>query len=147
MELAAVLGARAAGAPALQIAAFARFGGDLGVGLQMLDDWSGIHIEERLNKGIEDITLGRPTWPWAWLAEDLDGASFTALAERAHNVLSAAEAAGISEQIRTHLEPTAKQRIRTHLGKTLDGLHAALGDARDFNPLIEDVNRLENAYG
>ena len=35
--------------------------------LQMLDDLSGIMSDQRRSKGLEDLRLGRLTWPWAWL--------------------------------------------------------------------------------
>ena len=147
MELAAVMGARAAGASQTQVTAFARFGGDLGVGLQMLDDWSGIHIRARRDKGVEDITLGRPTWPLAWLARDLDENAFSKIADRAQNVVSKEEAKSLVEQIAASLGSTPAKRIRSHLGNTFDELREALGDSRDFTPLMEDVKKLERAYG
>ena len=58
------------------------FGRRLGVGLQMLDDLSNITEgtaegdEEKLH---EDLRLGRPTWPWAWAAADLDQQKFAQL--------------------------------------------------------------------
>ncbi|MDH3423758.1 MAG: polyprenyl synthetase family protein, partial [Gemmatimonadota bacterium] len=47
MELAATLGARSAEAPADQVVTMSAFGAELGVALQMLDDWSGIRLEAR----------------------------------------------------------------------------------------------------
>ena len=52
------------------------FGSDLGVGLQMLDDYSAIVSVRRREKAREDLENGRPTWPWAWIASSLDVASF-----------------------------------------------------------------------
>ena len=68
MGLAAAMGARCAGAPQSTVDGIRAFGARVGLALQMLDDWSGICREERRHKGLEDLRLGRVTWPWAWLA-------------------------------------------------------------------------------
>jgi geranylgeranyl pyrophosphate synthase len=44
-------------------------GMNLGVYLQMLDDYSSIVTAKRFNKATEDLTHRRLTWPMAWLAE------------------------------------------------------------------------------
>ncbi|MFO0566698.1 MAG: polyprenyl synthetase family protein [Polyangiaceae bacterium] len=65
MQLAASLGAIAAGGPRQVTQALARFGMKLGAGLQMLDDLGGIVSVERCHKGHEDLTSARPTWLFA----------------------------------------------------------------------------------
>lgn len=74
-ELAAELGATAAGAT-VEVRALTELGRDLGVALQMLDDWTGIALQRRCHKGHEDLLQARPRWPWAWLAEQLDDVSY-----------------------------------------------------------------------
>lgn len=70
MGLASTLGARAAGGSGPMLAAIEAFGLELGLLLQMLDDWSSLAVPHRCAKGVEDLRLERPTWPWVWLAED-----------------------------------------------------------------------------
>ncbi len=82
-ELAAVLGAEAVGAPAHKVEAMARFGRELGEGLQMLDDLGGLTSAARRHKGYEDLCQARPTWPWAWAASTSSAAAFTELRARA----------------------------------------------------------------
>ena len=66
--LAAGLGALVGGAADETVRASIRFGRDLGAGLQMLDDLSGVTSSRRAHKGHEDLVHDRPSWPWAWLA-------------------------------------------------------------------------------
>ena len=73
----------------------------VGVGLQMLDDVSGVLSLERRHKAIEDLQQRRATWVWAWLAMEprarhvraaprrparRDGERHGRLARRAHPV-------------------------------------------------------------
>ena len=75
-ELSAVVGATFARADKDAVERIGSVGRDLGVGLQMLDDLSGVFEPHRRRKGHEDLSSGRPTWPWAWLASTLDARAF-----------------------------------------------------------------------
>ena len=55
-------------------------------GLQMLDDLSGVLNPQRRHKGCEDLALGRATWLWAWLSEDLDANAYAASCRALHAV-------------------------------------------------------------
>jgi geranylgeranyl pyrophosphate synthase len=147
MELAAAIGARAAGAPQSLVGTFARFGADFGVGLQMLDDWSGIRVEARRDKGLEDIHHGGLTWPWAWLAQGCDEVTYAGLMKQLRDVSTDEDAQQIVSRLRLELGTSARLRIHAHLQQTLGELHKALGDSPEFDNLSEDVARLERAYG
>ncbi len=69
-RLATELAALAAGAASERIAAIGAFGENVGTMLQMLDDLGS--ITSRKDKAREDLRGARPTWPWAWLAEQGD---------------------------------------------------------------------------
>lgn len=73
MSLAGTMGARATRAESTRVDDVSSFALELGVALQMLDDWSSLSVARRWNKGAEDLALLRPTWPWAW-ATEVDGA-------------------------------------------------------------------------
>jgi len=146
MGLAATIGARSAGAPAKQVAAFARFGRELGTGLQMLDDWSSVSVEKRAHKGLEDVSLGRLTWPWAWLAQALDPPRFANLAARAADA-DQAHALSVMATMREELKATAPRRIHEHLANTIGDLQTVLGPAADLGPLKHDLESMERAYG
>ena len=79
LGLATALGAIAAGAPSERLDAIDRFGRAVGVGLQMLDDLSGVVSPARRHKALEDLQHGRATWVWAWLARDLDASVYQPL--------------------------------------------------------------------
>lgn len=69
MELAAMLPAIAAEASFPCRRRLAEFGRSLGAALQMADDLSNLLGPKEAHKHYEDLCLGRPTWPWVWLAE------------------------------------------------------------------------------
>lgn len=146
MQLAAVLGARAAGGSPARIEAIGRFGAELGVGLQMLDDWSGIGVDKQRDKGIEDIKLARPTWPWAWLAVEDDELVYAELVRQVRGLSIDWEAERVLERLRTLLGSRAPGLIRGHLDAALEGLVKVVGDCPELDDLRSDVDRLELAF-
>ena len=147
MRLGAILGARAAGGSPGQIEAVGRFGVELGIGLQMLDDWSGIGVDDRRQKGIEDIRLARPTWPWAWLGEEIDELSYAELVRQVRGLSIDWEAERVLQRLRTILSPIAGGKIRSHLDGALAGLRAEFGECAQLEQIRQDVDRLERAFG
>jgi geranylgeranyl pyrophosphate synthase len=147
MELAAVIGAHGAGAEPERIAALAAFGANYGLGLQMIDDWSGINNPQRIDKGMEDIRLARPTWPWSWLAETTDDVTYTALARQADTVSIDWDAEQVMKKMRKALTPFAQDRVQTHLGQSVKELYESIGDSPHMKHICEDVQKLEKAYG
>jgi geranylgeranyl pyrophosphate synthase len=146
-ELAAVLGALAAGAPAEQVAALGRFGCEFGMALQMLDDLSGIVNERRCHKGHEDLLLSRPTWPWAWLAQELSATRFAELEAMAREVwLRERHPEVLAAKLRERLAPGARSRVHAHLARALDALRPQFAHAPAFAELVLEVHRLEAAY-
>ena len=146
-RLAATIGARAAGADAATLEVLARFGARIGVGLQMLDDWSGIATHARSHKGIEDLRLGRPTWPWAWLAETSDDLGYAAAVHDAAHLVIDWEAERLRARLRTRLIEVVPGKIAAHLDETLGELGAALGPSPALEELTRHVERLSKAYG
>jgi geranylgeranyl pyrophosphate synthase len=145
MRLSATLGARAAGAGPEIVESIGALGEHLGIGLQMLDDWSSIAVEDRREKGIEDIQLARPIWPWAWLAQGADEVAYARTIRHAPDTIDW-EADLVLERLRTLLQPMAPGRIRTQL----DRARAQLPDscpADAVEALREDIDTLERAYG
>lgn len=147
MRLGALLGARAAGGAPDVVDAIGRFGGELGVGLQMLDDWSGIAVEERRAKGIEDIRLARPTWPWAWLAEAGDELAYAEAAQHARSASIDWQVEQVRDRMRALLSASAPLNIRAQLDRALEGLRSALGESAELAALRQDVDGLEQAFG
>ena len=147
MRLAALLGARAAGADEQTLHCLARFGAELGVGLQMLDDWSGIRNVKRLHKGVEDVRHGRPTWPWAWLAQSCDDVTYANLVRGAHAESIDWEIERVIERMRARLQRSVPAIIHTRLAAALDRLERELGPREALDELRQQVEVLESAYG
>lgn len=153
MQLAAALGAIAAGAQREHVSALAQFGLDLGVSLQMLDDLSGLTSERRLHKGLEDLREGRPTWPWAWLAESPGERAFAELQARSRELTlaSEAEASGRAEELAARLKDAlcgaGPVHIREHGRAALARLGSRLNAALALTQAAALLRELEQAYG
>ncbi len=135
MSFAAELGGIAAGAPPEVLATLAGFGIALGVGLQHLDDLGGLCNGRRRDKGREDLAGRRLTWPWAYLARELDEVRFAKLQRRLRD---AGDAPGAPDACDTPGAPGALgalDALAAELTELLgDGARrracARLGDAR-----------------
>jgi geranylgeranyl pyrophosphate synthase len=125
--LATALGAIAAGANPERVQALARFGSEVGVGLQMLDDLSGVLNAARREKALEDLRLRRVTFVWALLADTLDDAGFEALIARLRNACEQAELEEVIEQARFRLAMTGPRRVRRHFDAAIAALRRAVG--------------------
>ncbi len=146
MRLAATLGARAAGGAPACVSVIGEYGTELGVGLQMLDDWSGLSVEERRDKGLEDLRLARPTWPWAWLAESADEFRYAELNREARRASIEWEVARVRSVLSETLAPVARERVRGQLGSTISVLRSGLGDVEGLSEVRDELEALERAY-
>lgn len=148
MELSAVLGALAAGAPEPRVEALGRFGMELGVGLQMLDDLGNLESDREGPKQHEDLRLGRPTWPWAWLAQELSPSHFGPLAALAREVEHGRRDAGdLASAMRLALGRSGRERAHGSLHTALTRLAGAVGEARGLESLSQEIARMEESYG
>lgn len=146
-ELAAEVGAICAGASEDTTAALAKFGRALGIGLQMLDDLGGIYCARQCHKGHEDLLHGRPTWIWAWLAEELDELSYTRLQHAARDVeRRELHPEVLAKAIRERLGSAARARVRAQFERALDELRAAVGASPALKSLEGRLARLEQSY-
>jgi geranylgeranyl pyrophosphate synthase len=148
LELAAELGAAAAGAPPELRRELAQFGRNYGVALQMLDDVSGLFEERRAHKGHEDLVNGRPTWPWAWLSRRLDEVSYSRLQHRAREVERRdLHPEALAKALRKELGGSPYETIHAQLGRAFSRLERHVASRRLLDPLAEEIERLEQAYG
>lgn len=122
MGLASTLGGRAAGADSTTLAAIEAFGLELGLLLQMLDDWSSLSVPRRRPKGIEDLRLERPTWPWVWLAED--DVEFS----RVTSAVAAASCADDFDRVAFVLAAALEGRARLRLDAQRARVHSRLDE-------------------
>lgn len=146
-RLAAELGAIAADATSERRTAIARFGETMGIGLQMLDDLGSLTSPARRAKGLEDLHGGRPTWPWAWLAEHRPFAwARLAAMERA-----VAAGTGDPDAVLQALVDEVGAIGRTVIRTTLDGALAELVREVGRSPITERIGdelaRMEQSYG
>ncbi len=147
-ELAAQMGALAAGASLAKAQAIAAFGRELGVGLQMLDDLSGIANARRADKGAEDLRSGRPTWPWAWAAEALDSRSYAKLQKQGRAVLNGDEAPeSLAAQLARLVAKSGRAEVHARLESALAQLKRVALDPRALSELEHELTRLEKSYG
>lgn len=148
MELAAELGAIAAGASTERIRVLANLGRDIGVALQMLDDLGGIAVARRSHKGREDLIAARPSWVWAWLAETVDHVTYRRLRSTAEGVaLGELEPDGLAALLADRVTGPGRRAIRERLGSTLKAARATFGDARGIAELESELTRLERFDG
>jgi geranylgeranyl pyrophosphate synthase len=147
LELAAELGGTVAGATPDLCAELAMFGRNYGVALQMLDDVSGLFEERRAHKGHEDLVNGRPTWPWAWLAQKLDEVTYSRLQHRAREVeRRELHPEALAKALRRELGATPYRAVHEQLAGALARLERKVESRRLLDPLTEEIERLERAY-
>lgn len=146
MELAALLGAEAADGDPEGTEAIAEFGQELGCGLQMLDDLSGVLNPERRHKAIEDVGLSRPTWNWAWLARDLSANRFRKLQRRQDEAQDQHAVEELIDEIAELVSREGKARVHEHLQQAMRRLTERYGNASALRALEAEIERLENSY-
>ncbi|MCO4764363.1 MAG: polyprenyl synthetase family protein, partial [Myxococcales bacterium] len=109
MGLALRLGARAATDHAGLVESIGRFGEQVGIGLQMLDDVGCVLGPHRRHKALEDLHSAAPTWAWAWSVEGLDELSFARLQRQARGVHRGhGDAGALLDVLISRLEHTGK---------------------------------------
>ncbi|HVJ21470.1 MAG TPA: polyprenyl synthetase family protein [Polyangiaceae bacterium] len=147
-ELAIRLGASAAGAAPEKVGILGRFGSDFGVALQMLDDLGGLVSEKRSHKGHEDLLQARPTWPWAWLAEQADAVAYLRLRALGDSVVARElHPEHLAEQLRGLLAESGLATVRAKLLAAREAVRSSLGDVPGSSLLDEAADCLEHLYG
>jgi geranylgeranyl pyrophosphate synthase len=156
MEVAARLGALAAAAGAPCVEALARFGRRLGMGLQMLDDFGNLnapHTDDASGKSLEDLRNGRPTWPWALAAEQLDEPEFARLQASARTLMAdgadpdGTRARALAAALRMAVGLKGRRQTRLYLQHALAELRGNVGERDELGALALELERLEEAYG
>jgi geranylgeranyl pyrophosphate synthase len=146
MALAAGLGALTSGAPGNLVRAALRFARELGTGLQMLDDLSGLVNEDRYAKGLEDIGHLTPTWPWAWLSLELDEERFASLQAMAREVESGQSPSALLQKLGGLVGPHGKRRVHGFLEHALVRFGNVIPPGPGLAALRLEIERLERSY-
>jgi geranylgeranyl pyrophosphate synthase len=146
LELATALGAIAAGADPERVEVIARFGREVGIGLQMLDDLSGLYSASRRHKALEDLRQGRATWVWAWLAEHLESEPYRSLLAELESVMQGADADPLIERIRVRLGDLGLGSARGQLDAAVAALRAAGETEVGCREFRRELDELERSY-
>jgi geranylgeranyl pyrophosphate synthase len=146
LGLASAFGAIAAGASADRVEAIADFGRELGVGLQMLDDVSGVLNLERRHKAVEDLRHGRATWLWAWLADELDSPAYATLRNQASAVMSGAGHDALLECMRFRVGAFGLRNAREHVADAVCHLRESIGPGAWCDDVMDRFAWLERRY-
>jgi geranylgeranyl pyrophosphate synthase len=146
-RLAAELGAIAAGATPERREAIGAFGEEMGMGLQMLDDVGSITSPARRDKGLEDVVAGRPTWPWAWLAEE-SPFGWSRLADKQRAVLAGSgNADELLDQLGREIGASGREEAHATLMSALTRLIGAVGSSDVTDDIAVVLDRMEASYG
>src|SRR5690606_24959736 len=147
MRLAAELGATAGGASPARVEVLGAFGERLGIALQMLDDLGGITHPGRHHKGLEDLSMARVTWPFAWASERLPA---TAYARLLTDLATALEQRASLEPVRDSLaciEAQGRERVAAGLATAFGALRSELGEREELGAIEREMERLRRSYG
>ena len=107
-----------------------RFGRDVGVGVQMLDDLSGIASEARKQRGARISRKRSPPGPGTFAAQ-FDASTFVELSASLDGLGSGAPPEPLLRTMRARWRRFGKERVREHLDRTLSRFASALpGDVR-----------------
>lgn len=151
MGLAAAFGGIAAGGDRASIDVLDRFGTQLGVGLQMLDDLSGVLNADRAKKGLEDLWNDRLTWAWALVADGTDTQGFCDLRARHAELLEKGKGAesdmkDLLGELRFRLAVTGPRRARSHMDACVAEVSAHVTPGQALQSLVTDLRRLERGF-
>lgn len=141
---AAASAAIVSGAPRSHERALLRFGRELGVALQMLDDLSTVTNSDRHEKAAEDFLNRRVTWLWAWAADSLGGVAFQQIVDASET------AAGVEFLCATFRDVCAdlgRQHVREQVARAWDALPRTLSNHPAMDRFQEEVIKLEKSYG
>jgi len=147
MGLALRLGARAATDNGSLVEAIGRFGEQVGIGLQMLDDVGCVLGTQRRHKAIEDLRSAAPTWAWVWTVEGLDELSFARLQRDARGVHEGhGDAHALLQAMMMRLEHTGKARVAAWLNRAFTELRALVGAHPALSAVRQEIERLRRSY-
>jgi geranylgeranyl pyrophosphate synthase len=156
MAFAARGAALAAEADAKRVDALARFGRRLGLGLQMLDDFGNLTApasDSEGSKALEDLRGGRPTWPWALAAQELDDPTFSELQGNVRELVACKDSDGdalaraLAAKLRMAVGLRGRQQAAAYLHRALADLRRAVGDRPELAQVAAEIQRLERSYG
>jgi len=146
LGLAAALGALAADATPDHVSAIATLGRELGVGLQMLDDLSGVLNSARRHKALEDLQHGRVTWLWSLLSQELDRPAYDAFLRELRAVMAGGASDALIERMRFRVGGLGVKLARERVRAAVDELARVIGRGSWADTVLEQFTWLERRY-
>jgi hypothetical protein len=140
------LGALGAGASARQVRLLMRFGEQVGVALQMLDDLTAV-LPARHDKAGEDLRFGRPTWVWSIAAQHCDEKEYRMLTEQARACAGGADWRPICALLADIVGDAGLARAHETLARAGDLLAGASLPEAAVREVLSELAGLERAYG
>ncbi|MFN9877167.1 MAG: polyprenyl synthetase family protein, partial [Planctomycetota bacterium] len=119
-ELAAWVGAKVAGGGMEDVNAIAEFGLNLGIALQMRNDWGELQRAAECEALSADLLNQRATWPWAWLALSLPSVQYRTMLGRLQH--APGEQTQIARQIFEQIGIYANNEIHSKLEEAASSL-------------------------
>jgi hypothetical protein len=103
--------------------------------------------DRRCHKGHEDLCLGRPTWPFAWLAEESSATQYAEL-EAMSEAVQARDLHPelLAQELVERLHGQGRIRIRRTLQRASRDLREAVGNHPALAELARELRRLEQSY-
>ena len=146
LALAMELGALAAHAAPRVRNMLGEFGREVGIGLQMLDDVSGVINSKRREKACEDLQNGRATWLWAWLATDLGASEYERNRGELRAIASGGSPERLLERMRFRAGKSGLRRARARLDRARAMLREELDCGATEAELARQFAALEQHY-
>lgn len=154
--LSASIASEAAGADPAIATALAVFAGQLGTGLQRLDDLGNLRAG-RAGSGTsgqvdpkrhEDLRGGRVTYAWALAAELLSGDELASLQADARAVAAGdGDLLALARRLDRAVGDDGRQRVGTQLRLSLRALRDVVGPSEAVDAMGAEIARLEASYG
>jgi len=139
------LGALSAGAGAGQVRLLMRFGEQVGVALQMLDDITAV-LPARHHKASEDLRLGRPTWVWSLAARHCDEREYRTLTQRARAAAQGDDWAPICALLTQIVGDAGLAHAQETLARAGDLLAGSALPEAAVRDMLADLAGFERAY-
>ncbi len=142
--LATWLGAVAAGASPKESERIRLFGEELGVGLQMQNDYIELHRSALFQLPSDDLINRRVTWPWAWLSQSLQEPDYKCLVRSFCQ--STIDQDQLAQRIRASIRSRAAEEIHQKFENSARVLGCSLGDSLIRERLNRLIAKLEQCY-
>ncbi len=142
--LAAGLGAAVAGADSLMQNAFHSFGMQLGIGLQMQNDFQELTAGMRPGGRCDDLRNARVTWAWARASQQMGDGEFAEL-QRLLNQRDPAHLSHVASALLTAIADSRESMVRQQIERAVSSLNAVF-PAGSSTVLHDLVSRIEGYY-